>query len=200
MNQKKKLFVRMISIFEIETFSNFIRIIGDKEERFLKLYRPQIHLPKSKWQLRLNVIGYVVFIAAVVYSLIQLVSLPAEVPIHFNFAGEADGWGSKYFLLLLPFITVILTLVLEALEKNPQMHNYPDRMNESNVMEFYRTSVQTLNVLKNGLLIIFGLLQLEIVLAAQQSSFAFGVLLPIFLGIVVIVPIVWHFVAISKIK
>ena len=166
----------------------------------MKTYRPHLQLPKTTFQIWLNVISYTIFIGAIIYSVFQLATLPAEVPIHFNFAGEADGWGSKYILLVLPLIAIVMTVALEALEKHPQLHNYPERLNESNVNAFYRTSIRTLNVLKNGILLLFAFLQIEIILAAKESDFTFGLFLPIFIGIVTIVPIVWHLISISKIK
>lgn len=42
-------------------------------------------------------------------------SLPEEVPIHWNAAGEVDGYGSKSSLLLLPFLLPVLTYFLMTL-------------------------------------------------------------------------------------
>ncbi len=39
-------------------------------------------------------------------------ALPEEVPIHWNVAGEVDGYGSKSSLLLLPFLLPVLTYVV----------------------------------------------------------------------------------------
>ncbi len=40
-------------------------------------------------------------------TLIWLQFLPDRVPLHYNFAGEIDRWGSKWELLLLPGITLL---------------------------------------------------------------------------------------------
>ncbi len=40
-------------------------------------------------------------------SLVWLQFLPDRVPLHYNFAGEIDRWGSKWELLLLPGIVVL---------------------------------------------------------------------------------------------
>ena len=163
-------------------------------------YRPKLSLPKTRLQKVANIIGYGTFIIGIIYSLFHLATLPAEVPIHFNFAGEADGWGSKYVLLVLPIIGIVTLLPLEAMEKRPHMHNYPSRINESNVYQFYESSIRTMNLVKNGTLIIFGLLQIEIIQTARESSFTFGNILLGFIIFILVVPIIWHILSIRQIK
>ena len=166
----------------------------------MKEYRPEITLPKSTLQKIANAVGYGVFIIGILYSIISLPTLPSEVPIHFNFAGEADGWGSKYVLLLLPFIGVVLVLALEAVEKRPYLHNYPQYINEANVRQFYGVSVRTSNLTKNGTLLFFGLLQIDIVQSAKEAQFTFGSILVGIIVVALFVPIVWHIYSIIQLK
>ena len=56
--------------------------------------------------------------------------LPEEVPAHYNAYGAVDRWGSKWELLLLPGIGAFILLLMQTLEKFPEVHNYPkDLMN-----------------------------------------------------------------------
>ena len=163
-------------------------------------YRPKLDLPKTRLQKVANIVGYGIFIAGIIYSIINLATLPQQVPIHFNIAGEADGWGSKYFLLVLPFITIVTTLALEAVEKRPHIHNHSYRLNENNVYQFYAISIRSLNLVKNGTLIIFGILQFEMVQTAREADFTLGyVMMGLFL-ILLVLPILWHIISISKWK
>ena len=163
-------------------------------------YRPEISLPKTTFQKIANIIGYGIFIGSAIYSILSLPILPSEVPIHFNLAGEVDGWGSKYFLLILPIIGFFSILALEAVEKRPHIHNYPTHINETNVHQFYRISIRSMNLVKNGMLLTFGLLQLEMVQSAKEASFALGSLLLPLLLLAVFVPIAWHIYSIVQIK
>lgn len=47
-------------------------------------------------------------------------SLPEKVPIHWNYKGEIDDWGTKYsligFLFLLPVLTYVLMLVIPKID------------------------------------------------------------------------------------
>ena len=163
-------------------------------------YRPKIAMPKTTLQKITNLIGYGLFIGSTVYSLFNLPGLPSQVPIHFNSFGEVDGWGSKYLLLLLPFIGIIIVLALEAVEKRPHMHNYPTHINESNVQQYYAISIRTSNLLKNAILVTFGLMQIEIVQSAQQENFMLGIILFAVIIVTVVAPIVWYIISIMKIK
>ena len=123
-----------------------------------------------------------------------------KVPIHFNFAGEADGWGSKYVLLVLPLIGIVTVLALEAVEKRPHIHNYPHYVNETNVRQFYAVSVRTSNLIKNGTLLIFSLLQIEIVQSAKEAQFIFGSTLVGIILVALFVPIGWHIYSSIQLK
>lgn len=74
--------------------------------------------------------------------------IPDHVPVHFNESGEADRSGSKFELVGLPIIGLFLFVLMSLLEKAPHMHNYPDRINESNAGRFYLHSRKLLNILK----------------------------------------------------
>ncbi len=163
-------------------------------------YRPTIQLQKTKLQIFGNFIGYGIFIGGVLFTIFSLPTLPNEVPIHFNIGGEVDGWGSKYVLLLLPFIGVVTVLAFEALEKRPHLHNYPQHINESNVRQFYKVSVRTMSLIKNGTLVILGLLQFEIVLAAKESDNTFGITMVGVTTVVLLLPLAWHIYSIIQLR
>ncbi|PGH79711.1 hypothetical protein CN899_25375 [Bacillus thuringiensis] len=71
--------------------------------------------------------------------------LPEEVSVHYNAAGVVNCWGSKRELLLLPGIGVFLLLFLQILEKYPEFHTYPQRLNESNAAQFFVHSRNMIN-------------------------------------------------------
>ncbi|GGN56079.1 MULTISPECIES: DUF1648 domain-containing protein [Oceanobacillus] len=63
----------------------------------------------------LDLLTFIVMFSMITYVSISYSKLPTEIPIHFNMAGEADGWGHKgtlFGLILLNFHTVLLCFVL----------------------------------------------------------------------------------------
>ena len=51
---------------------------------------------------------YILMGLPLVVTLAALLVLPAEIPVHYNAAGEVNRWGSKYEMLLLPLITLLM--------------------------------------------------------------------------------------------
>lgn len=69
---------------------------------------------------------YPLFIIPVLYLAFIWPSLEAEVPIHYDFAGDADGFGDKRVLLfaviLLPFLTYVALLTLN--KRNQKLRSF----------------------------------------------------------------------------
>lgn len=118
-------------------------------------YRPKLFLPKTTTEKLADAFGIALIIYSIGFIFFHWSTLPLEVPTHFNAKGVADGWGSKYQLLILPIIAFSLFVMLEIVERKPHLHNYPARLNEQNVQQFYRTSRQMLNYMKNICMLLF---------------------------------------------
>ncbi|MEG0804314.1 MAG: DUF1648 domain-containing protein, partial [Pygmaiobacter sp.] len=60
-----------------------------------------------------------------VCTLVCLPSLPERVPMHWNAAGEIDGWGQRSAALLMPFMIIGLNAMFLVLPKiDPKRKNY----------------------------------------------------------------------------
>lgn len=162
--------------------------------------RPKLDIPKTTVEKSANIIGYSIFIGALIYVFITFPSLSGEIPVHFGAGGEVNRYGSPFEILILLVIPVFMIPMLEALERFPEMHNYPRRMDESNVREFYLNSRKMLNFSKNACLIIFAIVFIEIINYGLDGTSTFGAfLLPLIL-ILVMAPIAWGLITRSKIK
>lgn len=166
----------------------------------MNMDRPKMKIEKTQGQKFANIIGYGLFIAAVIFATINVFTLPDEVPIHFNMKGEPDNWGSKYFIFILPLIALVPCGLMEMLERFPHMHNYPKRLNEQNAEAFYRNSVQTSNLMKNAILIIFSLILCDMVFAAKGIEVFPPYFLFIFVIILVAIPLVLQMIQNRRIK
>lgn len=69
-------------------------------------------------------------------------------------------------MLLLTAIAIGLWLLLHFLERHPEWHNYPGRLNETNAKSFYQSSRTLLNRIKNLSLILFAFLNWETIRVA----------------------------------
>lgn len=64
--------------------------------------------------------------------------LPETIPIHFNLAGQADGWGPRSAILTIVGICTVLTVGIVWLSRYPQIFNYPLEITEGNAQAVYR--------------------------------------------------------------
>lgn len=161
---------------------------------------PVLKIPMTKWEKLFNIIGVTCFLIAIGYLIFQLPHMPDKIAAHFNGKGEVDRWGSKYELLILPFIGFFILMLISLMEKAPHMYNYPKRLNESNAEAFYLNSRMTANFLKNFILVMFSYIlfqTIEIALGKADSlNFWF---LPV-MGIVIVGTIIITLYRSSKIR
>jgi uncharacterized membrane protein len=137
--------------------------------------RPKLKIPKTKSEWVWDCIGYLNFFGSIIFLIAVWNSLPDQVPAHFNIQGEVNRYGSKFELLILPGISLFILLFLQTFEKFPEMHNYPERLNETNAAQFYLHSRKLLNQIKNICLILFALIVYESVSIALGWGDGFGV-------------------------
>jgi uncharacterized membrane protein len=148
----------------------------------------------------MNIVSYSLFVINLIYLLTNLTQMPATIPTHVNGAGEIDGWGSKWTLIILPIITIFTTLLMEFFEKNPHISNYPERLTAENYEQFYLANRKTINYIKNICSILFSYLMYLIVLLANEVSTSISRL--VFIGLIVwmFAVIIYQFIQIQKIK
>lgn len=63
------------------------------------------------------IVIYVLTILPIIITLISLIFLPDQVPLHYNIEGEVDRIGSKYELILLPIITITIGAVFTKISR-----------------------------------------------------------------------------------
>src|SRR5699024_311034 len=136
--------------------------------------RPKLKIAKTKGECTWDIIGYLFYIGSIIFLITIWSKLPAEVPAHYNAAGEVNRWGSKGELFILPSIGLFMIILMELFEKHHEMHNHPRRFNESNAEQFYLQSRKMINQLKNICLIVFALILIESISIALGWGNIFG--------------------------
>ncbi len=164
------------------------------------LERPKLKIPKTKIERVWDSIGYSIYLGSIIFLIIVWGKLPEEVPGHYNAFGEVDRWGSKWELLVLPSVVAFIIVLMQTLEKSPEIYNYPKRFHESNAKQFYLHSRKLVNQLKNICLMLFALILFESVSIALGWRSGFGKwFLPITI-IGTVTPIVFGMIKQRKIK
>lgn len=75
-----------------------------------------------------NLIEISVWILAFLPLLLTVIvypALPQQIPMHWNFRGEIDGWGTRGSAFLMPVVTILLTAMLKWMPNiDPKKENY----------------------------------------------------------------------------
>jgi hypothetical protein len=103
-------------------------------------------------------------------------SLPNRVPMHYDFFGEVDKWGSKGIIFLHPIIGAVLWIGLTILEKFPHVYNYIVDLTEENIERQYKNGRIMINVIKNEILIYISYSICKDIKVAYGHNIAFGTL------------------------
>ena len=126
-------------------------------------------------KLSINKVSLVWVVLTILVAIVRLFVGEEQIILHWNIAGQADDYGSKYFILLLPFISLLIFLMLYFYSRNPYKMNTRTRIeqNEDNTELLYRyySIVQ--------LLVTTLLLYLTIVIAGYVPMYVFLICLPI---------------------
>lgn len=146
--------------------------------------QPKMKLSKSPLAKVLDIVTLGVFLAGVIYLILQFPGLPDRVPGHYDATGNVDRLGSKMELWLLPVIAAALWIGMAFLEKYPHTFNYMN-LREDNIEAQYRNGMLMLNVLKNESVLLFSYLSYQGVRIALGEADGLGVyFMPIFLGVI----------------
>ena len=146
--------------------------------------RPKIKLELSIIDKALEILGWTSIIAIWVLTITNYSSLPDTIPIHWNGAGKADGFGGKGYILPLPIISTILFVGMTILNKYPHVFNYPTNITEENALSQYTNATRLIRYLKFIVVVIFGLIVLQTISYVNGQTSGLGVwFLPLTMGL-----------------
>ena len=111
--------------------------------------RPKLKLELTTFDKTLEILGWISILAIWVLTITNYTNLPDTIPIHYNGAGQADGFGGKDNILTLPLIATILFVGLTILNKFPHVFNYPTNITADNALRQYTNATRLIRYL-NG--------------------------------------------------
>ncbi len=149
----------------------------------------KIELPFQPLDWLLEGIAFLSFIGLLLIPFLSYGDLPDTVPIHFNASGEADDYGSKASIWILPAIVAFTYLTIIILSRFPQNLNYPVKVHDGNRSYQYRLGTRLLRVMNGAMNIMFLYIMFQIIQGAQskevQLGWGFLVALLVGLGLII---------------
>lgn len=117
--------------------------------------KPKITFPLSRFDKGLEAAGIAMILLLWIVTILAYINLPEIIPIHFNGSGVPDNFGTKIHIIILPVLGTVLFGVLAALNKNPQIFNYPVKITAENAVSQYTNATRMLRFLKLAIPMIF---------------------------------------------
>ena len=108
--------------------------------------------------------------------------IPAEVPMHFNAAGQIDRWGDKAELLILPVIAWLMYGLLTVVEQFPGAWNTGVKVTEENRERVYALLAHMLSTLKLLIMVLFTWITVWCALARPLPAWFLPVVLTALFG------------------
>ena len=155
--------------------------------------RPTIKLVLTPADKTFEIIGWLLMVAFWVLIVSSYSSLPETIPIHYNGAGKANGFGGKAFILLVPIVATLLFIGLTVLNKFPHVFNYPVVITQDNAADQYSNATRLVRYFKIIVVCILGLLSFKTVQYAMGAKDFIGIwFLPLSMGLMFIplIPII----------
>ena len=157
--------------------------------------RPKIELARKPLDWVIEVTGLTVLLAitAIVFS--NYGGLPDQIPSHFAASGVPDDYSGKTSILLLWGITVVLTVMMYALSRNPQVMNYSVEITEENAAFHYRRQVRLITSTNTIIVILFAYIIYTIIQTAMSKSNGLGTYFLLVFLLAVFAPLIWYLIA-----
>lgn len=177
-----------ISWIGSENFPNAVLSVLHHESICLVMNkRPKIKLELTTSDRAVEILGWMAILAIWILTITNYTTLPDTIPIHYNGAGQADGFGGKGNILTLPLIATALFIGLTILNRFPHVFNYPTPITEDNSLRQYTLATRMIRYLKLIVVVIFGLIVLQTIRNVNGQISGLGVwFLPLILGLIFI--------------
>lgn len=162
--------------------------------------RPKYKIELTATDKIFEIIGWFLVGGIWVLTLINYSNLPDIIPIHFNALGQADDFGNKAIILVLPLIATVLFVGLTILNNFPHIFNYPIDITKDNALKQYTNATKLIRYLKLVVVFMFGIIVFKIIQNANGQADGLGVwFLPLILGLIFI-PLTYFLVKSFKIR
>ncbi len=154
--------------------------------------RPVLPAPWTPLDVALEASAAAGLLAHLSWMLPRLPHLPAKVPVHFDWSGRPDRWGSRNELAVLPVVALVMYTLLTVIARLPHLANYPIEITPENAAHQYRMTTVMLSILKVEITWLLAFLGWKITRIAQGEASTLGTAVPIvILASVLLTPTVW---------
>ena len=150
------------------------------------MHRPKLNINLTKVDYLVEIIGFIGIFCLFFLPTYYYNDLPDRIPMHFNVLGEADSYGNKLMIWLVPIITLLLYIGMTILNKHPHFFNYPTQVTNENAERFYKIATKSIRFLKVLIVVLLFYLNFRIIKIGLDEQAGIGYLFfPIFFILII---------------
>ena len=136
----------------------------------------------------MNIIGALALLGSTLFVIIMWSQIPDQIPTHYNFAGEADGYGGKGSLIFMMVLAWFVFVLITVLMRFPNTWNMPVKVTADNKARLYSITRAMLEVIKMLASLLFAVMLINAAIATPMPRFILialiaAMLLSIIMGI-----------------
>jgi uncharacterized membrane protein len=144
--------------------------------------KPRINIKPNRIDYLFETITIIGLICLIIFPLIYFGKLPDTIPKHFDFHGQPDSFGNKWFIWYLPIIGIVLYTGLTVLNKYHHLFSYPTKVTNENAEKVYKKGIIVIRLVKLTIILLLVYLNLKsIEIGLGQIDKLSGLFLPVFL-------------------
>jgi len=134
-----------------------------------------------------EILSAIALLLIIVVPIVSYSSLSAEIPIHYDIYGEADGYGDKSTIFIITTLAIITYIAISVLQRKPPMYNFPVAVKDDNREQLYILGAKMLIRIK---LLIMALFLSANIKSAPISEKANSAITWIFYSIIALIAII----------
>lgn len=154
--------------------------------------RPKINLELTSTDRIIEIAGWLAMAFIWIITLFHFRNLPEIIPSHFNAAGEADGFGPRASIFILPVTGSLVFIGLTILNRFPHVFNYPVKITPENAAKQYTMATRMIRFLKLSILVIFSIVVYMSSYAAIHQTNSIGIWILPSMMIIIFVPLGYY--------
>jgi len=152
--------------------------------------QPVLNLPDSREESIINKLTFAIVVLHLLVLFYYYGQLPEKVPTHFGINGEADAWGSKISLWMLPVISLAVNFLLYFISKKPHTFNFPKKITTANAAAEYGKAKWGIALMNIGIAVLFSTITWTAIQIALGHPSTLGWMFNLLVVFVVLVPLV----------
>lgn len=151
---------------------------------------PKIDVRPDTIDRKIILVGWLIVVINFILALGYYFQLPEIIPTRFNLKGEANGYGPKETLLIIPALSgiIYLGMTLVATKMKPHYMNFPVKVTERNAPRLYPIGIRMLVVSNLNTVIILLAIHIMILMAIVEGTDKIN--LEMLLGLIVVLVLV----------